>query len=88
MDPTLNWKKAEVTEINENYVVLKLEKNLNAKIYKSNLNWAIKNKTIEDVFEIGDIMFTGTPEGVGKVIENDLLVGYIDERKVFSVRVK
>ena len=57
MDPTLNWKKAEVTEINENYVVLKLEKNLNAKIYKSNLNWAIKNKTIEDVFEIGDIMF-------------------------------
>ncbi len=57
LDPTLNWKKAEVTEINENYVVLKLEKNLNAKIYKSNLNWAIKNKTIEDVFEIGDIIF-------------------------------
>ena len=57
LDPTLNWKKAEVTEINENYVVLKLEKNLNTKIYKSNLNWAIKNKTIEDVFEIGDIIF-------------------------------
>ncbi len=57
LDPTLNWKKAEVTEINENYVVLKLEKNLNAKIFKSNLNWAIKNKTIADVFEIGDIIF-------------------------------
>ncbi len=57
LDPTLNWKKAEVTEINENYIVLKLEKNLNAKIYKSNLNWAIKNKTIADVFEIGDIIF-------------------------------
>ena len=23
LDPTLNWKKAEITEINENYLVLK-----------------------------------------------------------------
>ena len=38
--------------------------------------------------KIGDIMFTGTPEGVGKVVENDLLEGYIDDKKVFSVRVK
>ena len=26
LDPTLNWKKAEVTELNENYLVLKSEK--------------------------------------------------------------
>jgi 2-keto-4-pentenoate hydratase/2-oxohepta-3-ene-1,7-dioic acid hydratase in catechol pathway len=38
--------------------------------------------------KIGDIMFTGTPEGVGKVVENDLLEGYIDDKKVFSVVVK
>jgi len=57
LDPTLNWKKAEITEINENYFVLKSEKILDIKIYKSNLNWAIKNKTISEVFESGDLVF-------------------------------
>ena len=58
----------------------------------SNMIWKIdelisKASTFFTI-KIGDIMFTGTPEGVGQVVENDLLEGYIDERKVFSVRVK
>ncbi|HLV23335.1 MAG TPA: fumarylacetoacetate hydrolase family protein [Moheibacter sp.] len=36
----------------------------------------------------GDLIFTGTPAGVGQVMENDLLEGWIQERKVFEVRVK
>ena len=36
----------------------------------------------------GDIIFTGTPAGVGKVIENDTLKGIIEGKEAFSIRVK
>lgn len=38
--------------------------------------------------KIGDLVFTGTPEGVGPVAEDDLLDLYLEKRKVLSVRVK
>jgi 2-keto-4-pentenoate hydratase/2-oxohepta-3-ene-1,7-dioic acid hydratase in catechol pathway len=38
--------------------------------------------------KIGDIIFTGTPQGVGKVEVNDLLTGYIEEEQIFSIHVK
>ncbi len=38
--------------------------------------------------KIGDIIFTGTPAGVGKVSANDQLKGYIGEREIFSIKVK
>ena len=38
--------------------------------------------------KIGDIMFTGTPEGVGVVSEDDVLEGFLGDEKVFSVRIK
>ena len=36
----------------------------------------------------GDIIFTGTPAGVGKVVENDVLVGTIEAEEAFSIKVK
>ena len=36
----------------------------------------------------GDILFTGTPSGVGKVEENDILTGSIMHDEMFSVKVK
>ena len=36
----------------------------------------------------GDIIFTGTPAGVGKVSENDVLLGQIEGLKAFEIRVK
>lgn len=36
----------------------------------------------------GDLIFTGTPAGVGQVHENDLLTGWIEEQKIFEVQVK
>ncbi|WP_299052405.1 fumarylacetoacetate hydrolase family protein [uncultured Polaribacter sp.] len=36
----------------------------------------------------GDIIFTGTPAGVGKVVENDLLTGTINGKEAFQIRVK
>lgn len=38
--------------------------------------------------KIGDIMFTGTPEGVGVVSEDDILEGFLGDEKVFSVKIK
>ncbi len=38
--------------------------------------------------KIGDIIFTGTPAGVGKVIANDKLKGFIEGKEMFSITVK
>ena len=38
--------------------------------------------------KIGDIIFTGTPAGVSKVNEGDKLVGFLEEKELFSVRIK
>ncbi len=38
--------------------------------------------------KIGDIVFTGTPSGVGKVNSNDILKGFVEEKELFSIKVK
>jgi len=38
--------------------------------------------------KIGDIIFTGTPAGVGKVIANDKLKGFINKKELFSIIIK
>ncbi|MBZ9652034.1 fumarylacetoacetate hydrolase family protein [Psychroflexus montanilacus] len=38
--------------------------------------------------KIGDIIFTGTPSGVGRVDEGDILEGYIKDSSCFSIQVK
>lgn len=38
--------------------------------------------------KIGDIIFTGTPAGVGPVVENDVLEGSLEGRQLFSIKVK
>ena len=38
--------------------------------------------------KIGDIIFTGTPAGVGKVFANDELKGYIEGQELFSIKIK
>lgn len=38
--------------------------------------------------KIGDVIFTGTPAGVGKVAEDDRLTGFIENQKIFSIKVK
>jgi len=38
--------------------------------------------------KIGDIIFTGTPEGVANVNPNDILEGFIENKKLFRIQVK
>ena len=88
-----DWLSVDLFD-DTNNINFRLEKNgeIVQKSNSSNMIWKIdqlisKASTFFTI-KIGDIMFTGTPEGVGKVVENDLLEGYIDDKKVFSVRVK
>jgi len=37
---------------------------------------------------IGDLIFTGTPAGVGECVVGDQLAGYLEKTKVFSITVK
>ena len=88
-----DWLSVDLFDDIDN-INFRLEKNgeIVQKSNSSNMIWKIdqlisKASTFFTI-KIGDIMFTGTPEGVGKVVENDFLEGYIDDKKVFSVRVK
>lgn len=38
--------------------------------------------------KIGDIIFTGTPEGVSAVKPNDILEGFLEGQKLFRIQVK
>ncbi len=54
--------------------------------------WKI-NELIEYVskyftLKIGDVIFTGTPAGVGAVKPDDILTGYISNKQFFSIKVK
>lgn len=58
----------------------------------SHMLWKI-NEIVEYVskyftLKIGDIIFTGTPAGVGKVIANDRLKGFINDQELFSITIK
>lgn len=37
---------------------------------------------------IGDLVYTGTPAGVGECVVGDILEGYLEEQKMFEVEIK
>jgi 2-keto-4-pentenoate hydratase/2-oxohepta-3-ene-1,7-dioic acid hydratase in catechol pathway len=51
------------------------------------------NRIIENISQyfslnIGDLIFTGTPAGVGECVVGDLLEGYLGQEKMFELEVK
>lgn len=38
--------------------------------------------------KIGDVIFTGTPEGVAAVKSEDVLEGFLENNKLFSIKIK
>lgn len=88
-----NWiNKSEFNNVND--LEFSLEKNGNVVQQSSTalMLWKIDALIayISKFFtlKIGDIIFTGTPSGVGKVFENDQLVGKIQNKEMFSIKVK
>ena len=57
----------------------------------SQLIWSVAETIayLSTLFELqpGDLIFTGTPEGVGAVVQGDLMKGGVDGLGEFSVRV-
>jgi 2-keto-4-pentenoate hydratase/2-oxohepta-3-ene-1,7-dioic acid hydratase in catechol pathway len=48
----------------------------------------IENTSEVFTLKIGDLIFTGTPAGVGPVASGDLLEGFLFDEKVFALRIK
>lgn len=48
----------------------------------------IENISKYFTLKIGDVIFTGTPSGVGPVSVDDVLQGYIEEKEMFSIKIK
>jgi 2-keto-4-pentenoate hydratase/2-oxohepta-3-ene-1,7-dioic acid hydratase in catechol pathway len=51
------------------------------------------NRIIENISQyfslnIGDLIFTGTPAGVGECVVGDLLEGFLEDEKMFELEVK
>jgi 2-keto-4-pentenoate hydratase/2-oxohepta-3-ene-1,7-dioic acid hydratase in catechol pathway len=70
-------------------------KNNGQTVQKSNTNLMLWNidQLIEEVskyftLKIGDILFTGTPEGVAVVRPNDILEGFLENQQLLKIQVK
>jgi len=84
--------KSEIEDINN--LNFTLEKNARV-VQKGNTSlmlWKI-DELIEYVskyftLKIGDVIFTGTPSGVGKVNPEDKLKGFIEDKQIFNIKIK
>lgn len=87
-----DWKSIKTYDLNN--INFRLEKN--GKIVQQsnskNMIWKIDELIAYAskyfTIKIGDIMFTGTPEGVGVVSEDDVLEGFLGNEKVFGIKIK
>lgn len=60
----------------------------NTKLMMHSIPQIIEHCSEYFTLKIGDLIFTGTPAGVGKVDIGDVLEGFIEDKKVLHVRVK
>ncbi|MGZ0017813.1 fumarylacetoacetate hydrolase family protein [Yeosuana sp. AK3] len=88
-----NWiPVSEIKEVNNINFSLHKNDELVQTGNTSHMLWKI-DELIEYIskyftLKIGDIIFTGTPAGVGKVFANDKLKGFIENNQIFSITVK
>lgn len=66
--------------------VLVQDGNTNAMLWK--INELITYVSQFFTLKKGDVLFTGTPAGVGKVSENDVLTGSLQGNELFTVKIK
>ncbi|MCK8522038.1 fumarylacetoacetate hydrolase family protein [Aquimarina sp. D1M17] len=84
--------KEEFLDVND--INFRLEKNEeivqqgNTKLMLWKIDELIEYVSQFFTLKIGDIIFTGTPAGVGQVKTNDVLTGFIEGQKMFSIKVK
>ena len=92
LDPTLNWKLAEIISLDDNYIDFKIineKKNFQGKLILENIKWTIpKKKLIKDVYEIGDIIFVKKNDNVWLIKQYPKVNGGIVALDPFTGDVK
>jgi len=86
------FNKNEIEDIDNIDFYLKKNEKIVQRGNTSNMLWKIDEliSEISNFFtlKIGDVVCTGTPAGVGKVNENDILVGFLNKKECFSIKIK
>lgn len=86
------FSKSEFKDVNDISFRLEKNKDIVQSESTSEMLWKIDELIayVSQYFtlKIGDIIFTGTPSGVGRVDEGDILEGYILDSSCFSIQVK
>ncbi len=72
LDPTLNWRVAELVSVDDKELKLrtidKKEKIEEGIIYPRNIKWTLRqNKNLDDVYEVGDILFVKKEKNIWKI---------------------
>ncbi|MCC8360517.1 fumarylacetoacetate hydrolase family protein [Salinimicrobium sediminilitoris] len=85
-------RKSHFSDLNDISFSLEKNGNLVQQGRTSHMLWKI-DEIIEYIssyftLKIGDVIFTGTPAGVGPVEKNDNLSGFIEDQQIFSIQVK
>ena len=88
-----NWlPKSNFKNVNNiNFKLLKndeVTQNGNTKLMLWKIDELIEYVSKYFTLKIGDVIFTGTPAGVGPVAINDKLKGFIGDTEMFSINVK
>jgi 2-keto-4-pentenoate hydratase/2-oxohepta-3-ene-1,7-dioic acid hydratase in catechol pathway len=86
------YSKENFDSINDIHFSLKKNNQLVQKGTTAHMIWSIDEliSHISEFFtlKIGDVIFTGTPAGVGSVSHGDVLEGFIEEKQSLSVKIK
>ena len=90
----ISQKFINKSELDLNNINFKLEKNKkrvqngNSKDMIYSFDYIISYVSKFYTLRAGDLIYTGTPSGVGKVEIGDKLVGYLNEEKILSVNIR
>ena len=82
------------SELDLNDIPFRLEKNAeqvqvgNSKDMLFSFDAIIAHISKFYTLKIGDLIYTGTPEGVGKIEEGETLKGFIGDKEMFKITVK
>ena len=88
LDPTLEWNKAEITNIENDYFDLQILDGDKVKIYKKDIRWALRKKEIEDVFQKGDFIFIKKEKNIWTLKQYPKVNGAIVVLDPFTGEVK
>ena len=91
LDPTLGWSIAEITSLSDNDIKFKTHNNnklTNEVIYLNDIKWTLKqNKSIQEIHEVGDIIFVKKEKNSWKIKQYPKVNGGIVVLDPFSGNV-